>query len=116
MNGGDDDSGSALSSAEIYDPASGTFSSTGPLGTSRTYHAAALLTDGSVLISGGAESYEGNTRASAELYDPGTGTFSPTGSMTVARSYQTATVLSDGTVLVVAGSNDSGQLSSAEVY
>jgi WD40 repeat protein len=117
MTGGDDNSGSALSSAEIYDPASGRFSPTGSLGISRTYHAAALLSDGRVLITGGdSANFSGITRASAELYDPATGVFSATGSMTVARAFHTATVLSDGSVLIVAGSNDSGELSSAELY
>jgi len=116
MVGGDEDGGNALSSAEIYDPASGRFSATSSLATSRTYHAATLLSDGRVLVTGGEASYSGDTRSSAELYDPASGTFSPTGSMTVPRAYHTATLLADGSVLIAAGSNDSSELSSAEVY
>ena len=57
-----------LSSAELYDPATGTWTATGSLGTARDYHTATLLPSGKVLVAGGQGS--GN---SAELYDPGLG-------------------------------------------
>jgi hypothetical protein len=53
--------------AELYDPAMGIFHRTANMSTPRTNHAATLLTDGSVLISGG---YFGGRIASAELYRP----------------------------------------------
>ena len=74
--GGYDNKG-GVTSAELYDPATGTFAATGGYAKSsfdlNTCQAAAssLLTDGRVLIvwqDGG-----------AELYDPGTGYFTPTG-------------------------------------
>jgi len=49
--------------AELYDPATGTFSRTGDMTTARANHTATLLLDGTVLISGGGA-------ASAELYKP----------------------------------------------
>jgi hypothetical protein len=117
--------GHFLTSAEIYDPTSGTFSPTGPMTTERASHTATLLPDGRVLITGGALSTASEARtvslASAELYDPKTGKFSATGSMTVARTFQEATMLADGRVLVTGGSADGWSyadryLAEAEIY
>src|SRR5437762_1335140 len=63
----------ALSSAELYDPASGTWTATGSLGTARSFHTATLLPSGKVLVAGGEN---GPALSSTELYDPGLG-FNP---------------------------------------
>ena len=110
-----------LSSAEIYDPATGRFTQTASLTTVRIGHEATLLADGRVLITGGmTASRETALLASAEIYDPSTGAFTGAGNMSEPRADHTATLLLDGKVLVAGGlglrNSSSGLTSSAELY
>jgi hypothetical protein len=114
---------SYLSSSEIYNPNSESFTNTGSLATARTAPAV-LLGNGKVLIAGGYScDASGNCASlqSAEIYNPASGTFSTVGNMTVARSGHTATLLGNGKVLIAAGETCSSAtscttLSAAEVY
>jgi hypothetical protein len=111
----------ALASAELYDPASGTWSVTGSLSEARGYIAATLLRTGSVLVAGGGSVSDIGLRplASAELYDPASGTWSVTGSMSEARGrLVTYTLLPDGAVLAAGGlaAEGAAYLASAELY
>jgi hypothetical protein len=83
--------------AEVYDPATGTWSSTGTLAITEPWTAAStatLLANGKVLVTGS---------DGAQLYDPDTGTWSATGKMVKPRYNHAATLLPDGKVLVVGG-------------
>jgi len=99
----------SLSSCEIYDPASGTFASTGSLLVERADHTATLLQNGQVLVAGGTEVHGGipyTPYATAELYDTQSGTFlMPAIQMVVGRVFHTATLLPDGTVRLIGGSD-----------
>jgi hypothetical protein len=45
--------GAYLSSAELYDPATDSWSAAAPMSTAREYHTATLLPGGQVLVAGG---------------------------------------------------------------
>lgn len=111
--GGFNDSSGYLSSAELFDPGTGTWIATGPMATNRIYHTATLLPNGKVLVAGG---YNGSALPDAELYDPAAGMWKATSALNTARHAHTATLLPDGRVLVAAGRSTSSSLSSAELY
>jgi hypothetical protein len=106
-------------SAEIYDPSTERWKTTGHMLNARFGHSMTLLRDGCVLVAGGdSPGVDTAQTRTAEIYDPSTGTWSATGPMNFARSFFSATLLADGRVLVAGGRTEpNGALTaSAEVY
>ena len=112
---------SGLVSSEIYDPSTGHWSTTGPMGAPHRFHGAILLEDGRVLVSGGLGNRSRRdaccadleyvfSLASAEIFDPSTETWSSAGEMLKAKGRHTLTQLQNGTVFAIGGAGTSAQL------
>jgi hypothetical protein len=97
-----------LASAELYDPATRTFRGVGAMRERRHKHDATLLSDGRLLISGGADERDAEgAYDSSELYDPASSAFGAAGVMQLTRYKHAGTSirLPDGRVLVGGGSD-----------
>ncbi len=104
-----------LSSAEIFDPATETWSAASDMGHTRSSgHRSVMLKDGRVLALGE------NDDGVAEIYDPSTDQWADAGVMIQARRWPSATLLPDGRVLVAGGldATKAGreELISAEIF
>jgi Galactose oxidase, central domain/Kelch motif len=110
--GGGDANANLFKTAEVFDPVTQSFSTTGYLNQTRTDATATLLPNGKVLIAGGQDS-GGTLLSSAELYDPSAGTFTLIGDMNLPRAQHTATLLSNSKVLLLGSIRDTN---SAELF
>jgi N-acetylneuraminic acid mutarotase len=86
-----------LASAELYDPVTNTWSTTGSMSVGRSGHATVLLPDGRVLTAGGIG------LNSTEIWDPATGAWSAGPAMVEDRSYFAIVALKSGAVFALGG-------------
>jgi CSLREA domain-containing protein len=113
---GENDLAPRFDSAEIYDPATGTFSYTGSMNEGRDLHSATRLHNGMVLVAGGG-CCGFSSIGSAEVYDPSQGIFRTTGSMLTPRRGHAAVALKTDHALVIGGTGVGvGDPSVAEIY
>lgn len=107
--GGMDDFG-RTNEAALYDPVTGSFTTSASMSFARDAHAAVRLVDGRVLVVGGdGWACSGNfcqfsgSVAAAELYDPVNQTFTRAGNTNIARTVPGVAVLKNGDVLITGG-------------
>jgi hypothetical protein len=93
------------STADLYSPATGTFSGAGQLLASASGFTATFRKDSTVLVAGGSAGGFQVSLAAAELFAPESGGFVATSSLLTARYGHTATLLVDGAVLITGGTN-----------
>src|SRR5262245_4227667 len=102
-NSGVDD---PVSAVELYNPATGTWSTTASLPEPRALHSATLLPDGGVLVAGGftdgTDQDDRQTWVYRLLFAP-VGSWTSAKSITVRRHEHTATLLTEGRVLIAGG-------------
>jgi hypothetical protein len=100
----------ATNQAAVYDAASGTWASVGPMGTPRLKHTSVLLSDGRVLVIGGSPD-DSNLLNTTELFDPATNAFTPGPTLTEPRyKMPGGAVALPGNRVLVAGGGRSVEL------
>ncbi len=101
-----------LSSTEIFDPASNTFTAGPSMNYVRTMAQAATLKNGKVLVVGCW--YSTSSASVAEVYDPALNTMTATGAVIQGRAYPVVVPLNDGGALVFGGTEPYGSSTSPE--
>ena len=104
----DDLQNRAINGTEIYNPAANTWTLAANLTEARYGFVMALLSNGRVIVVGGARDYEGNWNNNSfvraiELYDPATNHWQVVGELAHPTAHAAATLLSDGRFWITGG-------------
>ena len=91
-----------VAEAQLYDPATSSWSLASPMHEARAADTATMLPDGRVLVAGGF-GVRLKPLAGAEIYDPVTGSWTLTSVLPATRFSHSASLLPDGRVLLVGG-------------
>lgn len=104
-----------FTSAELYNPATRSFTAAGSMNVGRSAFSMTVLQNGLVVVAGG---FNGTSAvASAELFNPSTNNFTLlSNSMVNARTQPIATLLANGKVLITGGDTNGTILGSAEIF
>jgi hypothetical protein len=105
-----------LTTIELFNPASGTFTAAGK--SIVNHYLATAMSNGKVLMSGGQDE-EGNIHGMITTYTPETGKTEKAGVMEVPRVKHAAARLQDGRILIIGGSGSEGysqRYSSVEIF
>jgi len=99
--------GDASGSAELYNPATQSFSLiTGSMNTGRKFHSSILVSSGQVLIVGGVNAQD-TVLSTAEVFDPTSQSFYlPPTDMNTPRALAILKLLADGKVQIIGGDTD----------
>jgi hypothetical protein len=100
--------GGRLTSAEIYNPVTNTWSPAASMAIARSNHTATTLAGGRILVVGGNENSHITT--TSEIYDPGSNSWSPAPNLVGYHLDHTATRLPSGAVLIVGGNTWTAEL------
>ncbi len=114
-NGNRGNSFATLSSVEVYDPTTNTWTTKASMSTGREFFQTTVL-DGKIYAIGGSGASSSTSIASAEVYDPTANTWTVLASMSNARM-NLKTVILDGKIYAIGGYNFGlGHLNSLEMY
>ncbi|WP_010583670.1 Kelch repeat-containing protein [Schlesneria paludicola] len=108
-------SDAAVDSAELFDPATGEFTSVeSTLSIARQGYGISLLNDGRVILTGGnaaGNNLNGTGVTAVDIYDPATNRFQPAAPLHSGRALHAQLTLKDGRVVVIGGAQ-----TDAEIY
>lgn len=103
--------------ADLYDPATDSWATTGWMAVGRNQAAWTVLADGRILVTGGiSASCAAPDHGATEIYDPSTGTWASAAPAPTARIGGTAVTLADGRVLVAGGSVADQPTTAVDLY